>query len=150
MRAIEIQNSIDIAAPPEAVWPHLVDWESLGLWMAEASDFRVTSEHREGLGVEAEATIRIGGIKTRDTIRVTRWEPPEVLVIEHLGWVKGEGVLWCLRSPAGTHLWWLERLRPPLGPLGVTGIRLFKPLMRRIFRRDLSLLKQLVETSVKG
>lgn len=145
MKSIEIYTSIDIEAPPEQVWGWLVDLENLDSWMLEGSDFVVIGDRREGVGVEAEATIRIGGLKTRDRIRVNRWEPPESFGIEHLGWVKGQGLLRCYQIPRGTHLMWIETLVPPLGVLGAVGIRVFKPVMRRIFQRDLEELKRLVE-----
>lgn len=137
--------SVRIEAPPEVVWPYLVDWENLDLWMIEGHGFKVTSEHREGLGVTAEATIRIAGISTTDPVRVTRWDPPEVLEISHQGWVAGEGLMLCKPAPWGTFLFWKETLHPPMGILGAVGLRLFKPIMRRTFERDLRLLKDLVE-----
>jgi Polyketide cyclase / dehydrase and lipid transport len=124
--------SVEIVRPPEAVWPYLVDWERLDRWMIEARDFRVIGGKREGVGVVAEATVRIVGITTRDRIRVTRWEPPRVLEISPIR--------------AGTRLWWREELRPPWGWFGRAGMGLFAPLMRRAFRRDLRLLKGLVES----
>src|SRR4051794_18006688 len=87
---IDIALQADIRAPVELVWALLVGWEHMGRWMQEASGFRVITEHREGLGVEVEAKIRIGGITTTDVVRVTRWEPPHVLAADHLGWVKGD------------------------------------------------------------
>ena len=74
--------------PPEVVWALITDWEHQDDWMLEASDFEVIGDQREGVGVEAKATVRIAGIKTRDTVRVSMWEPPRILVIDHLGWVK--------------------------------------------------------------
>lgn len=145
-RPIEIEVAGDIGAPPETVWPYLVDWERLHRWMKEGSSFRVTSPHREGLGVEAEATIRIGGLTTTDPIRVVRWEPPQVLEVEHRGWVRGSGLMRCVRTGSGTRVEWRETLLPPLGPLGAAGLRAWRPLMQRTFRRDLELLKALVES----
>lgn len=144
-RTVDIEISIRIAAPPEAVWPHLVDWERLGRWMKEGSGFHVVSAHRQGVGVEAEATIRIGGIATVDAIRVSRWEPPTLLEIEHRGWVKGRGIMHCLPDAGGTLLVWREELRPPLGSAGALGMHIWKPLMRRTFERDLAMLKDLAE-----
>jgi carbon monoxide dehydrogenase subunit G len=138
--------SVEIVRPPEAVWPYLVDWERLDRWMIEARDFRVIGGKREGVGVVAEATVRIVGITTRDRIRVTRWEPPRVLEIAHLGWVRGTGYIEISPIRAGTRLWWREELRPPWGWFGRAGMGLFAPLMRRAFRRDLRLLKGLVES----
>src|SRR5687767_14593085 len=92
-RDIVIALRVEITATPERIWPYLVDWENLHRWMHEARDFNVVSAHREGLGVEAEATVQLGGIRTRDRVRVTRWQPPSILEITHLGWVKGEGYM---------------------------------------------------------
>jgi uncharacterized protein YndB with AHSA1/START domain len=142
---IDIALQADIRAPVEVVWALLVDWEHMGRWMQEASAFRVTTEHREGPGVEVEAKIRMGGITTTDVVRVTRWEPPHVLAADHLGWVKGDALMQCVPTERGTRLEWVERLVPPLGLLGGIGIRLFKPLMVRTFVRDLSVLKRLAE-----
>lgn len=144
-RAITIISTVDIARPPQAVWPYLVDWEHLDRWMREARDFRVIGERREGVGVEAEATIRIAGISTRDRVRVSQWDPPVALEIEHLGWVKGIGYMELSPTDEGCHVFWREELFPPWGPLGRSGIRLVSPFMRRVFRRDLRLLKALVE-----
>lgn len=145
-RSIRIITSIEIFRPPQQVWPHLVDWENLGKWMKEGRDFRVTSPQREGIGVTASAVISIAGLSTRDSIRVVQWDPPRVLGIEHLGWVSGSGRMECHGRGEHTLLRWEERLDPPLGLLGAAGIRLLQPLMRRIFLRDLRLLKVLVES----
>lgn len=137
--------------PPEAIWELLTDWEHQDDWMLEASDFVVVSDQREGVGVEAEATIRIGGISTRDRVRVGEWEPPRRLAIEHLGWVSGRGIIE-LTPVAGnrTHVWWREELEPPLGPLGALGMTAFKPLMGRVFRRDLRVLAGLARARAAG
>ena len=142
-----------INAPPEIIWDYLVDWEGLDRWMKEASNFKVNTPHREGLGVVAEATIRIGFMKTTDRIQVTRWGPPHLLGLEHLGWVKGEGIMELHPGSldgSATRLRWKETLIPTWGAVGALGIRLWKPLMRRIFVRDLRLLKTLVESDFTG
>lgn len=137
--------------PPEAIWDLVTDWEHQDDWMLEASDFVVVSDRREGVGVEAEATIRIGGISTRDRVRVGEWDPPRRLGIEHLGWVTGRGTIELTPVAGGrTHVWWREELNPPLGPLGAAGMNLFKPLMARIFRRDLRILAGLARARARG
>lgn len=145
-RSVKVETSIEIAAAPERIWPYLVDWENLDRWMKEGKDFRVTSKHREGPGVTAVATITIAGVSTKDVIRVTEWEPPLRLGISHLGWVSGAGWMECEPGGQTTLLRWTEHLEPPLGMVGAAGIRLFRPLMQRIFFRDLRLLKELAES----
>ena len=135
-----------LPAPPEVVWQLVTDWERQGEWMLEATDFVVTSAHREGVGVEAAATIKIAGIRTRDRIRVAVWEPHQRLVIEHLGWVRGFGEIFM--APAGpgrTRVFWREELHPPLGLLGAIGLTVMKPVMRRVFRRDVEVLRRLAQ-----
>ena len=141
---VALEMAATLPAPPEVVWRLVTDWERQGDWMLEASDFVVTSPHREGLGVEAEATIRIGGIKTRDKIVVVGWEPNHRLAIRHLGWVSGHGEIFLTPSgPGRSHVFWREELQPPLGALGAVGLTLFKPIMRRIFEKDVRVLKEL-------
>ena len=144
-RSVDITVSIVIRREPHIVWPSLVDWERLDRWMLEARDFRVLGDKREGVGVEAETTVRIAGITSRDRIRVTRWEPPWVLEMEHLGWVKGTGYMELTPDDRRSKLFWRESLVPPWGWLGAMGLRLMAPFMRRIFQRDLRALRDLVE-----
>ena len=141
---LALEMSATLPAPPDVVWELVTDWERQGDWMLEASDFVVTSSHREGLGVEAEATIKVGGITTRDRIRVAVWEPGRRLGIEHLGWVSGYGEISLFPSgPGRSRVFWREELQPPLGVLGAIGLRLFKPLLRRVFERDVRELVRL-------
>ena len=141
---ITIDTTGVLPAPPEVVWKLITDWEHQGDWMLEAKDFKVVTEHREGVGVEAEATVSIGGITTRDRVRVSGWEPSRRLEIEHSGWVSGRGEF--KLTPVGsdrTHVFWREELNPPLGLLGSTGMSLFRPLTSRLFKRDLRILESL-------
>jgi hypothetical protein len=151
VKPLAIDVTTELPGDIDLVWRVLTDWERQGDWMLEASDFVVVTPHREGVGVEAEATVRIGGISTRDRIRVDLWDPPTRLGIVHLGWVQGRGEL--RLTPMGTErtrLDWREELRPPLGPLGAIGLRAFRPLMRRVFVRDARVLAELVGRAADG
>ena len=145
---ILLEMSETLPGPPTVVWALITDWEHQDDWMLEASDFVVTSEQREGVGVEAEATIRIAGISTRDKVRVTGWEPEKRLAIEHRGWVSGRGEIFLTPLNGDrTHLYWREELHPPLGFAGALGITAFKPMMYRIFKRDLRVLASLTRAA---
>ena len=151
-RSVVIEVLDTMPGPPEVVWALITDWEHQSDWMLEASDFEVTSEYREGVGVEARATVRIAGIRTRDTVRVSMWEPPRLLVIDHLGWVKGSGDIQLAPVSEGTRIRWRETLFAPkkLGPIGRVGLAVLAPVMRRIFRRDLRVLRGLVRSRSTG
>jgi uncharacterized membrane protein len=142
---VVIETAETMPGPPHVVWELITDWEHQDDWMLEASDFVVISKNREGVGVEAEATIKIGGITTRDKVRVTHWEPTRRLGIEHRGWVSGEGNIYLTPlNDDRTHVFWREELNPPAGAIGALGMTAFKPLMSRIFQRDLRILSSLV------
>ncbi len=142
---VEIVITDTLPGPASVVWELITDWEHQDDWMLEASDFAVLSDQREGIGVEAEATIKIGGLTTRDRVRVSKWEPNHVLAIEHLGWVKGTGEFSLTPlTEWATSVEWRESLRPPLGAAGAAGMTLLKPVMRRIFGRDMRVLVSLV------
>ena len=142
---LHITTTIDIRRPAEVVWPWLVDWEGLPRWMREMRQVRVLGDRREGAGMRAVATIRLGAVTTTDPIVVTRWEPPAVLEIDHLGWVKGHGYMELSPTEDGTLLFWRESLVPPWGIIGRLGLRLYRPLLARTFARDLQRLRELVE-----
>ena len=131
--------------PPEVVWELITDWEHQGDWMLEARDFKVTSASREGVDVRAQATVRIAGITTRDEVEVVAWEPNRQLGIAHAGWVSGRGDIYLTQlAPAQTHVFWREQLTAPLGVLGGLGMTLLRPVMKRVFERDLRVLASLV------
>jgi hypothetical protein len=113
--------------------------------MLEMSKIVVTSGQRTGVGVTARATIRIGGIRTTDLVRVDTWEPQTLLGMTHEGWVKGRGDIRLVPLPGDrTQLHWREELRPPWGILGAIGLRVLSPLIRRTFRRDVAVLQNIV------
>ena len=151
-RPVVIETLDTMPGPPEIVWDLITDWEHQDDWMLEASHFRVVGEQREGIGVEARATVRIGPIRTRDRVRVSMWEPPRILVIDHLGWVKGAGEIQLVPVKEGTRMRWRESLYPPkvLGPFGRVGLRLFAPKMKRVFQRDLRVLRSLVAVRTRS
>jgi Polyketide cyclase / dehydrase and lipid transport len=146
---VALEMTATVPAPREVVWDLITDWEHLDDWMLEATDFVITSQHRTGPGVEGEATIAIAGFRSRDRIRVVGWEEQRCLAIEHLGWVGGMGEMHLTPMGEGsTFFRWREELRPPLGGFGGLGLTVLKPVMYRIFRRDVRILVSLARARV--
>jgi uncharacterized protein YndB with AHSA1/START domain len=141
---VTVEMTAMLPATSDVVWELVTDWEHLDEWMLEASDFLITSTQRTGVGVEGEATITMAGFRSRDRIRVSGWEEGRCVAIEHLGWVGGVGEMFL--TPHGedaTSFLWRERLWPPLGLGGALGLTVIKPLMQRIFDRDVRVLAAL-------
>lgn len=143
---VRIEVSATMPGSAEAVWDLITDWEHQDDWQLEAEEFKVIGSQRQGVGTVAEASVRIAGITVRDRVRVSGWEPCSLLAIDHDGWVKGKGVLRLSGLTSGeTRIDWTEELSAPvLGPLGSFGLWLLRPVMRRVFRRDLGVLAGLV------
>jgi hypothetical protein len=145
MKPVVFETRCDLPGPTDVVWRLITDWERQSEWMLEMSDVVVTSASRQGVGVTAEATVKIAGISTRDPIRVDVWEPPRRLGIVHEGWVRGRGDLRLTAlGDETTRLDWREELRPPWSIVGALGMRMFRPLLARAFRRDVGALQALV------
>lgn len=128
-----------IKAPPDAVWRELSDLPSHVEWMADAESIEFSGKQRRGVGTIFDCATRIGPLRTRDRMEVTRWTEGRELGVRHVGLVTGEGVfsLRSRRRGRRTQLDWTERLRFPWylgGP--VTGL-LAKPVLRSIWRGNL-------------
>ncbi|MDP9402585.1 MAG: SRPBCC family protein [Actinomycetota bacterium] len=71
----EINHSIEIAAPPEAIFPELTDLHRLTRWSTitethEGPDEQITAGH------EFDQSIRVAGVKLQTRWRCTECEPP--------------------------------------------------------------------------
>jgi uncharacterized protein YndB with AHSA1/START domain len=135
-----------ISAPPEVVWRVLEPLERHVEWMADARAIRFRGPRRTGVGTELECVTRVGPFRTTDRMVVTEWEPPRTLGIAHEGAVRGRGRFTLSRRRNGrTRFTWTEHLHFPWwagGPLGALAAR---PVLRRIWKRNLARLARLVE-----
>ena len=79
----EIQRSIEIEAPPEAVFRELVDLHRLSRWST------ITESHTGPdvleLGQAFEQTIRVGGVKLATEWRCVELEAPRLVAYEATG-----------------------------------------------------------------
>jgi hypothetical protein len=108
---------------------------------------RATAGDGRRVGDEVEAWTAIGPIGFRDTMVVTRWEPPRVCEVLHTGrLVRGEGGFEVepVDRTRSRFTWW-ETFELPLGPIGGVGWRVVKPLWHRGIGRSLHQLRQIAE-----
>jgi hypothetical protein len=98
--SVDLRVSHTVPAPPDAVWPVLVDWAGQARWIPFTT-VRVVSEHDRGLGVRCEALsgfwwgrLPVGLL---DRFTVTAWQAPSadgggVLEVLHTGpYFRGPG-----------------------------------------------------------
>lgn len=142
-----IRVDVTIDAPPDEVWSALENVETHVEWMADAEAIRFRGDQRSGVGTETECDTRIGPFSTTDVMRFTEWEPTRRMGVTHTGVVSGEGrfELHDLGDDR-TRFAWDEELRFPRRLGGPVAEALARPLIRRVWRKNLRRLKRIVES----
>jgi hypothetical protein len=99
------------------------------------------------LGARLVVRTKVFGIPfATDLLRVSAWDPPRRLAIDHQGLVTGSGE-WTLEPLANgrTRFRWVEELRMPPPVLGDLALWLYSPWQRWMLRRSLRNLGRLLE-----
>jgi hypothetical protein len=141
---VHLEERVAIAAPPEAVFAAVADWEGQSEWVALTT---VTADGGPGVGQRLVAETRLAGIGFRDPMEVTRFEPPARIDVRHLGRVvRGTGTFLVAPAPGGAWFVWAEDVDLPLGALGRLGFVVVGPAFRLLLRRSLRRLARRVES----
>jgi len=143
---MRFQERAVLPATPERAWTVLVDWERQSAWMPDVVWVRLAGPER-GLGARLWVRTKVFGIPAvTDLVRVTAWQPPRIVAVEHEGPVRGLGE-WRLEALAGgrTGFTWTEEIRLPVPVLGEIALWLYSPWQRRMLRRSIRNLSLLVE-----
>ena len=149
MATNSLSISLHIDAPRERVWAKIADWNSQGEWMLQTKVW-VTSDISEGIGTSIAAFTgplhrmypRFKRIGLLDLMIVTRWEPPMLCEVEHVGAVlKGSGSFTLRESiHGGTHFDWSEVVIAPkvffllVAPFLYAGVRISLARFARSFQ----------------
>jgi hypothetical protein len=113
-------------------------------WMEDAVAIRFATSQREGVGTRFECDTQVGLFRLRDRMAVTEWTEGKVIGIRHDGVVTGTGRFVLKRK--GRHrtvVSWTERLRFPWWMAGPAGAVVARPVLKRIWRRNLRNLQRL-------
>ncbi len=125
----ELTLTVDVDAPPQAVFDAMVDWDRQGEWML-GTTVRGTVNQGKGLGGWFEAYTGRKPFGFNDPMEITRWqEPSEVAVLHHGKVVKGTGLFEVVDLGGGrSRFVWSEQIDLPLGAVGRFGWFLVRPL----------------------
>lgn len=136
-----VRVSVEIPAPPEEVWADVADVASHVEWMVDAREITFVSEQRTGVGTTFECLTAVGPLRTLDRMEITAWEPPRRMGVRHAGVVTGEGAFTLEPAPGGaTRFTWEEELAFPWWAAGRLGAAASRPVLRRIWQRNLRAL----------
>ena len=142
---VHLEERVAIAAPPEAVFAAVADWEGQSDWVAFT---RVTADggpHR--VGERLVAVTKVAGVGFSDPMEVSSFQPPHRIDVRHLGRVvRGTGTFLVEPAPGGAWFVWAEDVDLPLGMVGRLGFVVVGPAFRLLLRRSLRRLARRVES----
>ena len=144
-----INVSIEISATPKEVWDVVKDISDHVNWMKDAERIDFLTEKQSGVGTMFDCATKVGPFRLKDKMEITEWVDEESMGVSHAGLVTGTG-RFSLKETAsnGTLFAWEETLYFPFwmgGPLrNPVGTR----ILSLIWRKNLKLLKEQVESSL--
>ena len=145
-RAVVVSTVIERS--PADVWADVRNIKSHVTWMQDAAEIRFLSEHHEGPGTRFECDTKVGPFSLTDVMEITAWEDERRMGVRHVGLVEGTGEFTLAElGPECTEFRWEEDLSFPWFMGGPVGAFLARPVLRFIWRRNLSRLKTRIEQS---
>src|SRR5688572_9039602 len=141
MPRIRVRTTLE--APPSVVWAYLADVDSHVQWMHDALRIRFLTERTSGVGTRYECDTKVGPFQTTDVMEITEWSPGRAMGVRHTGLVSGTGRFTLRKARGGrTRFTWTERLRFPLRRGGPIAAFAAKPVLKRVWKRNLRNLAQ--------
>jgi hypothetical protein len=135
-----------IERSPADVWADVRNIESHVTWMQDAVEIRFMTEHREGSGTRFECDTKVGPFSLTDVMEITAWEDEGLMGVRHVGLVEGTGQFTLRQmAPDRTEFRWEEDLSFPWFMGGPLGAFFARPVLRFIWKRNLSRLKVRIE-----
>ena len=144
---VEITLATTIEATPDQVWEAIADPTTHVEWMADAVAIDMVSPGPVAVGTEMRCLTRVGPFRTNDRLRIVVWDPPARMGVLHEGVITGVGLFTVEGSGDGTRFGWSESLRFPWWLGGPLAERAAKPVLARIWRKNLDSLKELIEVA---
>ncbi|MBW4030510.1 MAG: hypothetical protein HIU57_07530 [Acidobacteria bacterium] len=133
-----------IARPRDEVWEELRHIARHVQWMSDAQRIDFQTDQHEGVGTSFVCLTRLGPFTTRDVMTVTRWDDDAAMGVTHRGIFTGHGEFILDLDADATRVTWREDLRFPWWFAGPLGEFVARPILRRVWRKNLANLAELV------
>lgn len=143
----EIYIDTYINSSPEIIWKSIQNIESHTDWMQDAEKIEFLTDFKEGTGTKFNCLTKVAFIKLNDKMEITEWETNKTMGVTHKGIVSGSGKFSLIPKNNGTMFSWQENLKYPWYMGGVVGETISKPILKRIWKKNLSNLKKKIETN---
>jgi uncharacterized protein YndB with AHSA1/START domain len=144
MTSISVDVLVD--RPRRDVWEELRHIDRHVRWMSDARGIDFLSSQREGVGTTFDCWTRVGPFTTKDVMSVTRWDYGAAMGVTHHGLFTGHGEFLLSDEDGATRMAWHEDLVFPWWYAGSLGAFAARPILRMIWRKNLSNLARLLAT----
>jgi len=142
-----IRVSTVINAAPAEVWDEVRHIDRHVDWMADAEAIKFRTAQTSGAGTTFDCITKVGPIKLTDRMAITEWRDGRAMGVRHQGLVTGSGQFTLARIRRDrTRFTWEERLVFPWWMGGPVGGVFGGVIMRSIWKRNLRVLKALIES----
>ena len=118
---MDVHRSIDIAAPPERVWPFLVEPDKVMRWFVGLHEFRYLDAGSRGVGARVHMEEKAVGPMLKEDLELTEWHENRRLRFHMTSGsgVKADEQVWSLDPIGqGCRFTFDEHVELPYGPLG--------------------------------
>ena len=149
----QLALTVEIKQPAKVIWKYLVDWRGQSDWMLQTKVWSELDQDRtvkNGKGVLIFAftglfsnlypKLKVGVL---DTMEVTRWTPPNICEVVHIGRViRGTGKFELKEKKNVTTFYWSEEIIAPaillaiLKPFILVGVRISLRRFARLVERS--------------
>lgn len=144
---MRLNHSIEVSAPPEAVWDYIADPENYLHFMSGVTRWEIAGERAQGLGARFRMLIRVGSAEVGGLIEVVEWDEGRDIAWNSVTGVDQRG-RWRVRElpDGGTRVEF--RFAYGVAGSGVSGIvaeMVAAPTLNAHLRKSLQQLKRQVE-----
>jgi Polyketide cyclase / dehydrase and lipid transport len=147
---MRVQKSIEIAAPPEKVWPFFVEPEKVLQWCTTFRRFEYTGAQRTGVGTPLYIEEQAGGRLSKMQFEVTEWTENQKLglrMVSGASYPRYVQEYSLERCPAGSRCTFEEEIELPYGVVGRLLGRVAERSSAATVDRMEARLKELAETA---
>jgi len=144
---MKLQRSVEIAAPPEKIWPYLVEPEKIIKWFTFLKKFEYTSKRCGGVGTTFYYEEKSGPMLMKLHYKVTEWLENKRFAFKlSSGSVKKDDQVWMLEAtPAGSRFTMTEEIEMPWGIIGKALDKMLAGMMGKNLEKIIGNLKNVVE-----
>jgi uncharacterized protein YndB with AHSA1/START domain len=146
---MRVESSVEITAPPEKVWPFLIEPEKILKWCITFQKYEYTSKQRSGVGTPLYIEEKVSPMPLMKlNFKVTEWVENNKLAFSLTSGnlTKGYDQSWTLEAiPSGSRFTFIENFTMPFGIIGKLMGVVGKSSSEAHVREMLSKLKGLAE-----